>query len=403
MGPSSLLKMSGAFGVVLSRLLKKSKEEDRRKIEQDMRGRKTAQTNFLCTLNVEDRIPARHPIREVKRLVGEVFARLDGHFEELYAEVGRGSIPPERVLGAKVLMALYTVRSERQFCERLQYDLLFQWFLDINPDEPQACFDATVFAKNAPRLLAHDTATEFFQMIVTLAQEHGWVSNEHFSVDGSLIQAWAGMKSFRPKDEPRDPGAGHGWTDFKGEKRSNDTHESLTDPSAKLARKGPGQEARLTFGLHAGMENRNGLCVALSLREVVGESESKVGVELVTALRKRGFVVKTAGGDKGYHTAGFVGGCRAVGVAPHTAEVQGRAVAGLDGRTTRTKGYQISLIVRRRIEEIFGWMKTIGGFRKSRYRGVARTNLCALMVGAAYNLVRMAKLSLSPPPVTVGA
>ena len=368
-----------------------------------MRGRKSDQTNFLCTLNVEARIPQRHPIREVKRLIGEVFARLDGHFAGLYADLGRSSIPPERVLGAKVLMALYSVRSERQFCERLQYDLLFQWFLDINPDEPQACFDATVFAKNAPRLLAHDTATEFFTAVVALANEHGWVSNEHFSVDGSLISAWAGMKSFRPKDGPRGPGDNNGWTDFKGEQRSNETHESTTDPSAKLARKGPGQEARLSFGLHAAMENRHGLCVALSVREAVGASESKVGVELAGELQERGFQVKTLGGDKGYHTAGFVGGCRDLGLAPHVAQIKGRQVEGLDGRTTRTRGYRASLIVRRRIEEIFGWMKTTGGLRKSRYRGVARTNLCALFVGGAYNLVRMAKLIVSPPPAVVGA
>ena len=371
-----------------------------------MRGRKTQQTNFLCTLNVEKRIPKGHPIREVKRLVGEVFGEMDRHFDELYSEVGRDSIPPERVLGAKVLMALYSVRSERQFCERLQYDLLFQWFLDINPDEPQACFDATTFAKNAPRLLAHQTAEKFFGVVVELARRHGWVSNEHFSVDGSLIEAWASMKSFRPKDEPRDgPGGGNRWQDFHGEKRRNDTHQSTTDPEARLIKKSVGREAKLSFALHAGMENRNGLCVALTVRQATGPgtSESQVGAEVVAHLQARGHGIKTVGADKGYHSEPFVERCRQLGVTAHPAVQRGRAVAGVDESLTASEGYRISQIVRRRIEEISGWMKTIGGLRKSRYRGVARTNLCAQIVAGAYNLVRMAKLLLAPPASLTGA
>lgn len=357
-----------------------------------MRGRKAAQTNFLCLVNIEDRIPMEHPIRQVKRLIGEVFGEMDEHFEELYAQEGRGSVPPERLLGAKVLMALYSVRSERQFCERLRYDLLFQWFLDINPDQMEACFAPTVFTKNQQRLIGHATAEVFFVRVVELAREHGWVSNEHFSVDGTLIEAWASMKSFRRKDDESGPGAGNGWADFKGQKRGNDTHQSRSDPEAKLLKKAAGQQARLCFGLHSAMENRHGLCVALKVHAAVGVTESQMALAQADELIERGFDPKSFGADKGYHNAGFVRGCRERRIAPHAAQIEGRAVAGLDGRTTARRGYRSSLMVRRRIEEIFGWIKTIGGMRRSRYRGVERTDLCAQMVGAAYNLVRMAKL-----------
>lgn len=367
-----------------------------------MRGRKAAQTNFLCLVNVEDRIPREHPIRQVKKLVGEVLGQMDGHFDELYAEGGRDSVPPERLLGAKVLMALYSVRSERQFCERLRYDLLFQWFLDINPDENWACFAPTVFTKNQARLIGHATAEVFFVRVVELAREHQWVSNEHFSVDGTLIEAWGSMKSFRRKDDEGGPGAGNGWSDFKGQHRSNDTHQSQSDPEAKLLRKGAGREARLCFGLHSAMENRNGLCVAMKVHPSVGVTETQAALEQADELIERDFDPRTIGADKGYHSAAFVSGCRERGIAPHAAQIDGRQVAGLDGRTTTKGAYRSSLIVRRRIEEIFGWVKTIGGLRRSRYRGVERTQLCAQMVGAAYNLVRMAKLMLSAP-AEVGA
>ena len=358
-----------------------------------MRGRKPAQTTFVSLVNVEDRIPAGHPIREVKRLVNEVFREMNSHFEGLYCNWGRTSIPPERLLGAKVLMALYTVRSDRQFCERLRYDLLFQWFLDINPDEPDALFDASSFSKNQGRLLGDATADRFFALVVELARSRGWVSNEHFSVDGTLIEAWASLKSFRPKDESQGPGAGNAWVDFKGEKRSNDTHQSTTDPEAKLVRKSAGKEARLSFAAHAAMENRHGLCVHLEVTPAVGVTEGDAALAQLKQLRERGFNPKTVGADKGYHTGAFVGGCREEGISPHTAEVKGRSTEGLDGRTTGSPGYQTSQRIRKRIEEIFGWMKTTGGFRKSRYRGVERTHGLAQWVGASYNLVRMAKLN----------
>jgi transposase len=366
----------------------------------------TAQTSLITLLDVESRIPKQHPIREIKRLIREVFGRLDSHLEDLYAEKGRSSIPPERLLGAKVLMALYSVRSDRQFCERLRYDLLFQWFLDINPDEPQAIFDASSFSKNQERLLGHATAEVFFAQVVELARAGRWASNEHFSVDGTLIEAWASMKSFRPKDEPpQGPGGGNCWQDFHGEKRGNDTHQSTTDPEAKLLRKGPGKEARLCFAGHAVMENRTGLCVLLEVTPSVGVTESETALGQVKELQEREFAPRTVGADKGYHSKEFVQGCRAAGVAAHVAQIKGRQVEGFDGRTKK-RGYHTSQRIRKRIEEIFGWMKTTGGLRKSRYRGVERTNACAQMVAATYNLLRLAKLEMQAavePPPAVGA
>lgn len=367
-----------------------------------MRGRKAAQTNFICLLNVEDRIPKAHPIREIKRMVGEVFRRLDPEFEDLYSEQGRGSIPPERLLGAKVLMALYSIRSERQFCERLKYDLLFQWFLDQNPDEKT--FDASSFSKNQERLLQHHVSELFFAAVVEIARENDWVSNEHFSADGTLIEAWASMKSFRPKDDQQGPGNGNAWMNFQGEKRSNETHQSTTDPEAKLLKKGKGQAAKLCFGAHAIMENRHGLCVQIAAHPCVGVTESEMAIQQIDELHERGFEPETLGADKGYHNEKFVRGCRERGVKPHAAMIEGRKVDGLDQRTSKSKGYATSLVIRRRIEELFGWMKTVGGLRKSRYRGVERTHMAVQFCAAASNLLRMAKLAMSgPPSVEVGA
>jgi transposase len=307
-----------------------------------MRGRHTAQTSLITLLDVESRIPKQHPIREVKRLIQQVFRELDSHFDDLYAQHGRASIPPERLLGAKVLMALYSVRSDRQFCERLRYDLLFQWFLDINPDEPEAIFDASTFSKNQELLLGQATTEVFFAQVVELARAGRWASNEHFSVDGTLIEAWASMKSFRPKDEPpQGPGTGNAWHDFHGEKRSNQTHESTTDSDAKLLRKGPGKEAKLCFTGHAVMENRSGLCVLFEVTPPVGVTESETAVTQMNELRERDFNPRTAGADKNYHCKEFVQGCRALGVAPHVAEVKGRTVPGFDGRTKKA-GYAVS-------------------------------------------------------------
>ena len=361
-----------------------------------MRGQNTAQRDVAYLINVEDRIPATHPIREVKRMTDTVLRGMDELFAEMYAAKGRPSIPPERLLKAKVLMALFSVRSDRQFCERLRYDLLFQWFLDMNPDDES--FDASSFSQNQTRLLQHQVADVFFSEVVQLAKARGWVSNEHFSVDGTLVEAWASLKSFKPKGSERGPGDGNGWSDFRGQKRANDTHESSTDPEAKLRRKGDGREARLSFGLHAAMENRHGLCVHLQLTPAVGVTETEAALGQLDELIDRGFDPRRVGADRGYHTRGFVEGCRQRAIIPHVAPMPDRKVTGLDQRTLRTATYRISQVIRRRIEEIFGWCKTTGGLRKCRYRGVARNHGCAQFVGATWNLVRMAKLTLTAPP-----
>jgi len=364
-----------------------------------MRGTATKQTDLLTLINLEARIPAKHPIRRIKAMVDEILEGMDAYFDELYEELGRASVPPERLLKAKVLMALYTVRSERQFCERLNYDLLFQWFLDMNPSE--AAFHATVFSKNMNRLLEHKSSELFFSEVVELARRHQWVSNEHFSVDGTLIEAWASMKSFRPKDD--DSHDGNGWQDFKGQKRGNQTHASRTDPEARLLRKGAGKEAKLCFAAHAAMENRHGLCVLMDVTASVGVTEPEQALRQVDELCQRGFDPRSVGADSGYHTKDFVRGCREREVAPHVAAHPKRRTPGLDGRTRRGGAYQASQKVRKRIEEIFGWSKTTGAFRKTRYHGVERTGFCAHFVAAACNLVRMAKLMEESPPNPVGA
>ncbi len=241
-----------------------------------MRGKRPSQTGFVSLIDVETLIAADHPIRAIKRMCDVVLTGMSGHFDEIYAADGAPSIPPETLLKGKVLQALYTVRSDRQLCARLQTDLMFRRFVDLPMDE--AVFDASAYSKNQTRLLTHQVAELFFSEIVELARKHGWVSDDHFSVDGTLIEAWASMKSFRPKGDDQGPGSGNAWMDFKGEKRRNDTHASTTDSEAKLMRKGPGKEARLCFGAHAVMENRHGLCVLFDVKPAVGAPESSVAV-----------------------------------------------------------------------------------------------------------------------------
>lgn len=359
-----------------------------------MRGQIPSEPNFISLINVETMIPATHPIRKIKRLCDEVLVTMSKTFDQIYSGEGAPSIPPETLLKGKVLQALYTVRSDRQLCARLQTDLMFRWFVDLPLDE--AVFDASTYSKNQSRLLQHAIADLFFTTVVELARHNDWVSDEHFSVDGTLIEAWASMKSFRPKDETKGPGAGNTWTDFKAEKRGNDTHESTTDPEAKLIRKGPGKEARLSFAGHATMENRHGLCVRFAVKPAVGVPESAVAVEQMAELRHLGLRPKTVGADKGYHTAGFIEGMRKQKIVPHPALKRGQKTL----RVALTSAHQISQRIRKRIEEIFGWSKTTGGFRKSRYRGVDRTHAQGQYVTATWNLVRMAKLmSGNPPPM----
>jgi IS5 family transposase len=304
------------------------------------------------------------------------------------------------MLMAWVLMCLFGVRSCRRFSEDLQFNLLYKWFLDMNPDED--AFDASSFSKNMERFKTGHVSELFFAQVVELAKARGWVSDEHFSVDGTLIEAWASIKSFRPKDEDQKPpengGRGNnGWVDFKGEKRSNDTHESTTDPEAKLIKHSEGDAAKLRYAMHAVSENRNGLLVLLDVKQAVGErcAEHEAASDQLDELTLRGFNVTTVGADKGYHTKEFVQDCRDRQIAPHVAMVKGRKTPGLDGRTARSAAYQMSQRLRKRIEENFGWMKAFGNFRKSRWIGAEKTHFVAQFVGSACNLIRMAKLSLA--------
>lgn len=360
-----------------------------------MRGAIKSQPELVCLISPDSVVPKDHPIRTIKRYVDDVLRRMNRCLDAMYAQEGRPSIPPERLLKAKVLIALFSVRSENLFVEQLHYNLLYRWFLDMDLSEP--VFDNSTFSKNQERLMQHQVAKLFFGQVVQLARKQGWVSDEHFSVDGTLIESWASLKSFVPKDQPRSVGddddPGNADVNFRGQKRSNATHESTTDPEARLRKKAAGQEARLSFGLHALMENRHGLYVDLQVSSAVGVTESDVALEMLRQQKR----ARTVGADKGYHHGPFVQGCRKRRIVPHVATAKGRKIPGLDGRTTGTATYILSQKIRKRIEEGFGWMKTVGGFRKTRFKGIGRTQLCAYFVGAACNLVRMATLALGPP------
>ena len=363
-----------------------------------MRGTPDPQTNMLCLISPESFVPAAHPIRRIKTLVEPMLLELKDLFDEMYAAGGRPSIPPERLLKSKLLIALYSVRSERLFCEQLGYNFLFRWFLDMDLNEP--AFDHSVFSKNQERIMKHSAARVFFAKVFESAREKGWTSDEHFCVDGTLIESLASLKSFAPKDQPKasgDEDKGNPSVDFKGQRRRNDTHQSTTDPESRLYKKGAGKEAKLCFAAHALMENRNGLIGELKVTSPTEVTESRAAVEILQEVgQTQEIQPSTVAGDKGYHNSEFVTGCRAEGIAPHISQIEGRKVEGLDGRTTRTEGYKQSTRCRKKIEEVFGWMKTIGGLRKSRYKGIARTQVCAYWVGAAYNLLRMANLMVLP-------
>jgi transposase len=361
-----------------------------------MRGAIKSQPELVCLISPDSVVPKDHPIRTIKKYIDEVLSRMNRHFDAMYAEEGRPSIPPERLLKAKVLIALFSVRSENLFVEQLHYNLLYRWFLDMDLSEP--VFDNSSFSKNQQRLMQHEVAKIFFGQVVGLARDQGWVSDEHFSVDGTLIESWASLKSFVPKDQPRrrgqdDNDPGNADVNFRGQKRSNATHESTTDPEARLRKKAVGQEAKLCFGLHALMENRHGLYVDLQVSSAIGVTESDVALEMLSKQKR----ARSVGADKGYHHGPFVQGCRQRHIVPHVATAKGRKIEGLDGRTTRTATYALSQKIRKRVEEGFGWIKTVGGFRKTRFKGIGRTQLSAYFVGAACNLVRMATLALGPP------
>ncbi len=358
-----------------------------------MRGKAETQVAMLSLVTADQLVPEDHPIREIKPIVDNALRELYPTFDRMYAETGRPSIPPEHLLKACLLIALYSVRSERQFCERLQYDLLFKWFLDLNIIDP--AFDASSFSKNKERLLEHEVAREFLVVVLEEARRRRLLSEDHFTVDGTLLESWASLKSFRPKEGGNGTpttGEKNPNVDFHGEQRTNDTHQSTTDPEARLARKGRGKEARLCFTGHVLMENRNGLVVDVSLTQATGTAERDTALDILA--RVPGSRRVTVGADKGYDTQDFVTRCRKMNITPHVAR---RQTSKVDGRTTRHAGYQTSQRIRKRVEEIFGWVKTVGGGRKLRYRGIERNRLWWELTAVAYNLLRMAKFALKAP------
>jgi transposase len=359
-----------------------------------MRGSDTQQSSMFSYLSPEERVPAKHPLRPIRLMVDEVLKALSPDFSGLYSTFGRPSIPPEKLLRALLLQVLYTVRSERMLMEQLEYNLLFRWFVGLNMDE--AVWVPTVFTKNRDRLLEGDVAEKFFQLVLTQARGADLLSDEHFSVDGTLIEAWASHKSFQRKDQPTPPpdDPGNPTVNFHGEKRSNDTHESTTDPDARLARKSGGHEAKLAYCGNVMIENRNGLVVDTELLQCNGTAERDAA--MMMAERVEGVERITLAADKGYDTKDFVSEMRGMNVTPHVSQNTKRAGgSAIDGRTTRHEGYQVSQRKRKRIEEVFGWIKTVGTLRKTRHRGLETVRWVFTFTATAYNLVRMRNL-MSP-------
>jgi transposase len=359
-----------------------------------MRGADHQQSSMFSYISAERRVSKDHPLRAIRAMTDAALGELSPRFDAIYASEGRPSIPPEKLLRALLLQVLYTVRSERQLMEQLDYNLLFRWFVGLAIDDP--VWDVTVFTKNRDRLLAGEIAKGFFTAVVEQARTQGLLSAEHFTVEGTLIEAWAGHKSFPRKDgtaptTPPDDDPGNPSVDFHGQRRRNHTHQSTTDPQALLARKGEGKEAKLSYAGHVLMENRQGLAVDGCVTQATGRAEPEAALTLVEELPGWGRV--TLGADKGYDRKEFIQELREHQVTPHLACQPNRII---DARTTSHCGYAISQRKRKRIEEIFGWLKTVAGLRKTRHRGVARVGWTFTFALAAYNLVRMRNLLAAP-------
>jgi len=358
-----------------------------------MRGYDEQASHLFSYVSPEQRVPANHPVRAIRQITDRVLAKLSPIFSEMYSMIGRPSIPPEKLLRTLLLQVLYTVRSERLLMEQLEYNLLFRWFVGLNIDDP--VWDPTVFSKNRDRLLRADVAALFFRAVLDEAKARGLVSDEHFTVDGTLLEAWASLKSFKkvsdedPPPPPDDPG--NPTVNFHGETRSNLTHASTTDPDAKLARKGRGKEAKLSYTGNVLMENRNGLAVDVLVNPATGTAERDAAFAMAAEIPGEGRV--TIGGDKNYDTAALVDDWRTLNVTPHVAQNDKHRRSAIDQRTTRHPGYQISQRKRKRVEEIFGWLKTVGGLRKLRHRGLERVAWMFTFAVAAYNLVRLRNLA----------
>jgi transposase len=356
-----------------------------------MRGSDEQPGYLFSYVSADARVPADHPLRRVRTVVDEVLRRLSPAFDGLYVRWGRPSIAPEKLLRALLLQQLYTIRSERQLVEQLQYNLLFQWFVGLSLDD--AVWDATTFTKNRDRLLTGDIATAFLREVLVIARDAGLLSTEHFTVDGTLLEAAASQKSFRPRDDDRaDRDGGNAGVDFHGQTRRNDTHQSTTDPDARLAKKGAGREAKLSYAAHLLVENRHGLIIDTAVTAADGYAEVDAAVTMLGELPQGRRV--TVGGDKGYDTPRFVTACRAMHITPHVAQKQ--AYTAIDGRTTRTAAYAVSQQRRKRVEEAFGWMKTVGLLRKLRHRGGPLVDWIFTFTAAAYNLVRLRTLLAVP-------
>jgi transposase len=344
-------------------------------------------------VSLEERVPQDHPLRAIRHITDRALERLSPRFGTLYLHFGRPSIPPERLLRALLLQALYTIRSERQLMEQLDYNLLFRWFVGLGIDEP--VWAPTTFTKNRDRLLAGDIAAAFFEAVLIHADTKRLLSHEHFTVDGTLLEAWASQKSFRPRDEdPPTGGGSNPGVDFHGQRRTNDTHQSTTDPDARLYKKARGREARLGYLGHVLMEHRSGLIVKTAVTPADGHGERDAALVMVEAM-SGGRI--TVAGDKGYDTRDCVAGLRSMDVTPHIAQHTTKRRSAIDGRTTRHPGYAVSQQKRKLVEQGFGWMKTVGGLRKLRHRGGALVTWIFTFTAAAYNIVRLRRLLAAVP------
>jgi transposase len=360
--------------------------------EVRMRGGDDIQGAVFSYVSPEARIPKDHPLRRIRDLADDALRRLSPEFDRLYSKVGRPSIPPERLLRALLLQCFYTIRSERLLMEELDYNLLFRWFVGLNMDDPM--WNVTVFSKNRDRLLEGGIARLFLEEVVAQARELALTSDEHFSVDGTLIEAWAGQKSFKkkgrkgpPADGPRNP-----TVNFHGESRQNDTHQSTTDPQARMYRKSKGKEAKLVYMGHVVMENRHGLVVGCEVTLATGTAEREAAEALLAEIPRSNRA--TVGGDKGYDTRAFVKAMRTIGVTPHVAQNTTNRASAIDSRTTRHPGYGVSQVIRKAVEHPFGWIKTVGNLRKTRHRGRRLVDWVFALGMAAYNLIRIRNLTL---------
>ena len=356
-----------------------------------MRGVENKSDALFLYVSPESFVPADHPLRPIRKMADKALASLSGEFERMYSQTGRPSVPPEVLLKSLLLQILFSIRSNRLLVEQLGYNILYRWFLGLSLEE--AIWDHSTFSQNQERLIGTDIAGQFLQRIIAQAKESRLLSKDHFSVDGTLIEAWASIKSFQRRDgEPRNRAGRNDEVDFHGQSRTNDTHASTTDPESRLYRKGKGKESKLSYMGHTLMENRNGLVLDARVTQATGTAERDAAADMIQNIPGRRRV--TVGADKGYDTEGFVATLRGMSATPHVAQNDTNRRSAIDGRTTHHPGYEISGKARKRIEEIFGWVKTIGTLQKARYRGAEKVSWYFTLAVAAYNLVRMRNLGV---------